>query len=341
MIFPIPLQDLPFSSYREEDNLKADIERVTGIDDSSSSGVGGAEQTATGVQLVQAAANVRIVRTRPSCSRRRRPRTCCEQWVALNQQHIIEDVDVPGPAQARRGRPRVLVVPAGAGGARGHVRDRARGRVDVAAERGRQEAERADVHADVRADAGVTDPRKIAQHGLTEFGRAQPRVLPRAGGAEARSAVLDLIGQTLIQEGRVAPDEFQALVQEAEQDRRQRLPGVGQAGRVGRAQRGVGGLGHGRRGRVADVHDARAGQLHRLCQRLVGRPLHGVRGGPSASQTGDMVAQDEGWRAIFSRGKRFFEFIGMIEGTNQRMGVVTLAAGTATFTIAPTSDFGR
>lgn len=53
---------------------------------------------------------------------------------------------------------------------------------------------------------------------------------------------------------------------------------------------------------------------------------------------GDMVAQDEGWRAIFARGKRFFEFIGLIEGTNQRAGQVTLVAGTATVTIAPTSD---
>lgn len=53
---------------------------------------------------------------------------------------------------------------------------------------------------------------------------------------------------------------------------------------------------------------------------------------------GEMYAQS-GWRAIFSRGKRFFEAFGMIEGPNQRMGVVTLVAGAATFTIAPTSDF--
>lgn len=52
---------------------------------------------------------------------------------------------------------------------------------------------------------------------------------------------------------------------------------------------------------------------------------------------GEMYAQD-GWRPIFSRGRRFFEFLGMIEGPNQRMGVVTLAAGSGTFTIAPTSD---
>lgn len=53
---------------------------------------------------------------------------------------------------------------------------------------------------------------------------------------------------------------------------------------------------------------------------------------------GEMYAQDQGARAIFSRGRRFFEFLGLVEGPNQRMGVVTLAAGSATFTIAPTSD---
>lgn len=55
-------------------------------------------------------------------------------------------------------------------------------------------------------------------------------------------------------------------------------------------------------------------------------------------QAGEMSAQDEGWRPIFARGRRFFEFLGIVEGPNQRMGVVTLAAGSATFTIAPTSD---
>lgn len=62
VIFPIPLQDLPASSYQETAALQRDIERVTGIDDtvSGSEGGGGASATATGVQLVQAAAGVRI-----------------------------------------------------------------------------------------------------------------------------------------------------------------------------------------------------------------------------------------------------------------------------------------
>jgi hypothetical protein len=62
LLFPLPLQDIPFSSYQEEDRLQRDIERVTGIDDtvSGAEGGGGASATATGVQLVQAAAGVRI-----------------------------------------------------------------------------------------------------------------------------------------------------------------------------------------------------------------------------------------------------------------------------------------
>jgi hypothetical protein len=53
---------------------------------------------------------------------------------------------------------------------------------------------------------------------------------------------------------------------------------------------------------------------------------------------GEMRAQDEGWRKWFARGWRVFEALMHPEGVDQRMGQVTLVAGSATFTITPTSD---
>jgi hypothetical protein len=59
-LFPIPVPDLPASSYREEQAIVDDIQRTSGISDPVSGADVGASETATGVQLVQAAATMRI-----------------------------------------------------------------------------------------------------------------------------------------------------------------------------------------------------------------------------------------------------------------------------------------
>ena len=59
-LFPIPVPELPASSYREEEAIVNDIQRTSGISDPVSGGDVGASETATGVQLVQAAATMRI-----------------------------------------------------------------------------------------------------------------------------------------------------------------------------------------------------------------------------------------------------------------------------------------
>jgi hypothetical protein len=59
-LFPIPVPDLPASSYREEQAIVDDIQRTSGISDTVSGQDTGASETATGVQLVQAAATMRI-----------------------------------------------------------------------------------------------------------------------------------------------------------------------------------------------------------------------------------------------------------------------------------------
>lgn len=95
VIMPIKFGDIPNSGYQEELAIKADIERVTGIDDSSQ-GVGGGDQTATGVQLVQAAANVRTQNMTKLLASEVIKRTG-RQWVALNQQRIVNARDVRVP----------------------------------------------------------------------------------------------------------------------------------------------------------------------------------------------------------------------------------------------------
>lgn len=98
LIFPLPLQDIPASGYQEEANLSRDIERVTGIDDSlaGAGSQGGSTDTATGIQLVQAAANVRI-QNKTRLLQREVVRPAARQWLRLNQQFVTEPISVIGP----------------------------------------------------------------------------------------------------------------------------------------------------------------------------------------------------------------------------------------------------
>jgi hypothetical protein len=95
VIRPIDFGEIPNSSVNEERSLMADIERATGIDDSLN-GSGNGSQTATGVQLVQAAANVRIQMKTRGCEVEL-VRSGGRQMVALNQQRIRSNRDVRVP----------------------------------------------------------------------------------------------------------------------------------------------------------------------------------------------------------------------------------------------------
>jgi hypothetical protein len=85
--------DIPNSSYNEEDRINQDIDRVTGISETMTGAdtmSGGAAATATGVQLVQNAANVRINRQ----TRRLEVELVTRetgQAVSLNQQMAIRN----------------------------------------------------------------------------------------------------------------------------------------------------------------------------------------------------------------------------------------------------------
>ena len=98
ILHPLTQGDIPNSSYREAAEIQADIERTSGISDSTSGADTGAAQTATGIQLVQASANARI----QLMTRRAEVeliREGARHWVALNQLHVLEqrEVQVPAP----------------------------------------------------------------------------------------------------------------------------------------------------------------------------------------------------------------------------------------------------
>jgi hypothetical protein len=97
ILHPLTQGDIPNSSYREAAEIQADIERTSGISDSTSGADTGAAQTATGIQLVQASANARI----QLMTRRAEVeliREGARHWIALNQLHVLENREVQVPA---------------------------------------------------------------------------------------------------------------------------------------------------------------------------------------------------------------------------------------------------
>jgi len=99
LLVPLTVGDIPNSGYQEEAALQADIQRTSGIDDTvAGAGTSLASQTATGVQLVQAAAGLRI----QNCTRRLEIELLkpeAQQWLALNQQRIISNRTVRIPME--------------------------------------------------------------------------------------------------------------------------------------------------------------------------------------------------------------------------------------------------
>jgi hypothetical protein len=95
-LFPIPVPELPGSSYREEEAIVGDIQRTSGISDPVSGADVGASETATGVQLVQAAATMRI----QNKARLLETQIIVPQgydFVALNQRRILASRDYAIP----------------------------------------------------------------------------------------------------------------------------------------------------------------------------------------------------------------------------------------------------
>ena len=103
-LFPIPVPELPGSSYKEEQAIINDIERTSGISDPVTGADVGASETATGVQLVQAAASMRIQnKTRLLENQIIVPQGY--EFVALNQRRILTSRDYYVPEAADPNQP--------------------------------------------------------------------------------------------------------------------------------------------------------------------------------------------------------------------------------------------
>jgi hypothetical protein len=105
-LFPIPVPELPASSYREEEAIVSDIQRTSGISDPVSGADVGASETATGVQLVQAAATLRI----QNKARLLETQIIVPQgyqFIALNQRKILSQREYAVPQQPDPANPNI------------------------------------------------------------------------------------------------------------------------------------------------------------------------------------------------------------------------------------------
>jgi len=105
-LYPIPVPDLPASSYQEEQRIIDDIQRTSGISDPVSGGDTGASETATGVQLVQAAATMRIQnKTRLLENQIIVPQGF--EFVSLNQRRILTSRSYTVPTEPDPNNPHI------------------------------------------------------------------------------------------------------------------------------------------------------------------------------------------------------------------------------------------
>lgn len=96
VIKPLEFPDIPASSYRESEEIQQDFERTTGVNDSLAGGGGGGTagtDTATGIQLVQAAANVRIA-LKTKNMETETIQEAGRQFLELDRQHILKPVPI-------------------------------------------------------------------------------------------------------------------------------------------------------------------------------------------------------------------------------------------------------
>lgn len=101
VLYQLPVHDIPNSGYQEEAALKTDIEMASGIADPVTGGSAGLPDTATGAQLVQQAANVRIsLKARMLLIETLRP--TANQTLALDRRNIQDarEVRIDDPAEA-------------------------------------------------------------------------------------------------------------------------------------------------------------------------------------------------------------------------------------------------
>lgn len=199
LLFPLPLEDVPFSSFREEENLQGDIERTSGVDDSTSGAGSTSNETATGVQLVQAAAGIRI-QNKTKLLEKELVKPTCWQWVRLNQQKITSTVYVPGPPKPEDGDREWSWYPIGPGELAGTFDAEPEGG-SLSPENEAAKAQKGQQLAQIMGMfPGVLDPAKVATYVLEHFGVKNPERMLAPQEPEVPQHVLDQVLELVAQQ---------------------------------------------------------------------------------------------------------------------------------------------
>jgi hypothetical protein len=216
LLYPIELKDIPFSSYKEEENLQRDIERTSGVDDTlaGAEGGGGASSTATGVQMVQAAANLRIaLKTKRLSLEVVKP--ACRQWLGLNQQKIVTSTEIPGPPKPGEGDRQWSWYPIGPAELAGTFAVEPIDESMAPENKIARREEALGLLETFRGDPNV-DQRKLAEHVLERLDIVdRPAQLMAPEEPDVPVQAIDLVRDTLAETGLVDPLQFEELVAEA------------------------------------------------------------------------------------------------------------------------------
>jgi hypothetical protein len=211
LLFPIPTGDIPYSGYQEEDRLGADFERTTGIGEPITGTSLTPGQTATGVQLVQAAASERI-RLKSRRAEVELAKAGCKQFGALNQQRILTNRDV------RIEQPPTLNEPERRWSWKTLGPLELAGNFDYECEGGSmqpanivQDSQEANLLWTMFANDPNVDQQKLVLECLRKFQIKRPESWIRPPQPTVPPATLDIIAEQLAQNG-FNPDQAKALV---------------------------------------------------------------------------------------------------------------------------------
>ena len=210
LLFPIPVGDIPASGYQEESALLQDIERTSGISDSVTGAEGtGTSQTATGAQLVHAAANVRI-QNKTKLLEKETIKAAARQFVALNQQKITatgqKAIRIPEPGDAER---RWTWRPLGPAEVAGEFEVLPEGGSTAPDNTPQMRQDGQLLYQMFSQNPGI-DQQRLLPYVLKQMGIEQPETW-LAPEQKISPAVLDLIGQQLQQAG-VPPQQIQQII---------------------------------------------------------------------------------------------------------------------------------
>lgn len=221
-IFPMPFTDIPASGVSEEEALKRDIEMTTGISETVSGGGGTGDETATGRQLVQAAANLRVSQKAKNLFQEvfrvavpQRRELYRQHLVVPNQSRMIR-VEDPNATQEINGK----TVPTGYSFVLCGPNE-INANIDVEPADGSTEAEnsaqkRADVIQLMQAITpfmAEVDQQKVVTYVLQQFGIDQPDSFIKPPGPKPE-AIINAVGQALVEAG-MPPEQVESVLQAA------------------------------------------------------------------------------------------------------------------------------